>query len=173
MLAKICLVAQTGKHLWLVCRAELESVEILCSPEQLETCLASWLSALNSYRNKILDATPAMDNQPTLIEPPNKDDVTEGVPPSVVAPPPPFSLLTPTVVSSVTHLTTLCAELAVYSGRKPEATDPKSEQSLVEFIAVYVELLDWSRIRCLLAQKQWSLREKGWWALLKGGECLQ
>ncbi len=141
-------------------------MEVLCSSEQLQSCLASWLSALDSYRGKLLDPISTMDDQ--SVEDPSKDDITERGPPSVLAPPPPFSALTPTVASSVIHLTSLCVELAVYGGQ-PEAADSQCGRSLDEFIAVYVELLDWSRVRCLLAQQQWSLREKGWWALIKGG----
>lgn len=153
-------------------RAKLENAEVLCCCEELHSCLGSWLGALDSYRNKLLVTTLTMDDHD-----PSEGKIIEGRRPSIVAPPTPFSPLTPTVMSSATHLATLCAEVAVYSVSdsqsrgESEATGPQSGRNLERLIADYAELLDWSRVRCLLAQQQWSLREKGWWSLIKGGEC--
>ena len=77
------------------------------------------------------------------------------------------------------HSAAMADSTVSQSGRTTDSTAPQSSQSggagegMEEFIAVHVELLDWSRLRCLLAQQPWSLREKGWWALIKGGKCGQ
>lgn len=95
--------------------------------------------------------------------------------PSLLEPPPPFSPLSHAVASSVTYLATLCAELGVYSSaglsdeRSSEALDVCN---LETFITHYAELLDWARIRCLLARQEWEVRARGWWALITArGMC--
>ena len=87
--------------------------------------------------------------------------------PSLVAPPPPFTPLPYNVLATVTYLATLCAELAIYSSAE-SANEPEEPCGCLEaFIGRYTEVLDLSRIRCLLARQTWAVRVKGWWALNK------
>ena len=54
----------------------------------------------------------------------------------------------------------------VSESRDPAAT---TDCTLEGFIADYVEVLDWSKVRYLLGRQRWSVREKGWRTLVQSG----
>ena len=128
-------------------REKLTDPLVLCSPDQLCSVLQSWLNALELYHHSQMDG-----------------DV------SMLAPP--LLSLPPTVMNSVSFLATLCAELAVYSGNSstPESCDQVT--TLEKFIVRYAKILDVAKIRHLLTLQRWEVREKGWWALIRGGKCI-
>lgn len=141
-------------------RADLDSPAIMCSLDALHSTLSCWLKGLEDYTAKLQHAhiqyTPL---------------------PSLFAPPPPFTPLTSTVLTTVTYLTTLCAELAIYSSAESDdaTSDPGgvATQSwnhmncLEDFIGRFTTLLDLLRLRMLLAHQEWMVRVKGWWALIE------
>lgn len=124
---------------------------MLSSAPKLSSILSCWLKCMEDYMSQ-LSSTPSPDN--------SRDKA-----PSLLTPPPPFSPLSPPVSAAVTNLITLCAELAIYS------TDSEAERrcNLNGFIGQHAEVLNWSRVRCLLARQAWTAREEGWWALIRAG----
>ncbi len=141
----------------------------LCCMDQVKGLLHSWLHSLETYL-----ATQYNDGD---VEP-------GGV--SILSPPPPYSPLPLTLTPIVTHLATLCAELAIYSSGKdiilsdsscdpPDSScDQPRPTGLEEFIGQYVDVLDLNRLRCLLNREPWSVRGKLWGALIcvgKSGGC--
>lgn len=133
---------------------------VLCSPSKMHSVLCGWLKSLEHYMKQLSSAT------------------SEQLP-SLAAPPPPYTPLPYNVLATVTYLATLCAELAIYSSAdsadgssKNSCDDPKEPCGCLEaFVSRYSEVLDLSRIRCLLARQTWAVQAKGWWALNRvGGE---
>lgn len=159
-------------------RGDVESPAVLCSPDKMCSVLTRWLKSLEDYVKQLVSVSPL-----------------HKVLPSLLTPPPPFSPISHNVLATVTCLATLCAELGIYcgagsanaspnkscdepsdattwSGDLSGAWDIGSCDSLEIFIGRYAEVLDFPRIRCLLAQQEWVVREKGWRALNRmDGEC--
>lgn len=136
-------------------RADVESPLVLCSASKLTSILSCWLKCVEDYTAQ-LSSSPG--------------DNTRDHTPSLLTPPPPLSPLSSPVATALTYLISLCAELGIYSTAASESHDPGN---LEDFIGRYCEVLDWSRVRCLLAKQEWAEREKGWWALIRaGGKCV-
>lgn len=141
---------------------------MLCAPDKAQSLLSRWLQSLEEYTRKLQSAARLPNEVPSLL-----------------TPPPPFSPLSHNVHTSAIYLTTLCAELAIYSSQgsadsakvnpsisSPERTNcgtvlPGTQpcDSLEDFIGRYAEMLDLTRMRCLLAHQDWEVRKKAWWAL--------
>lgn len=58
----------------------------------------------------------------------------------------------------------------MYSATPPGSEGVAHEScDLEHFIGQYAEVLDWPRVRCLLAREDWVVRKHCWWALLNAG----
>lgn len=166
---------------------------MLCFPDKLASILSCWLKSLEDYI-ALLRSSSLIPNTTSHLT-----DTPSNKVPSLVTPPPPYSSLSPTVITSLTTLVTLCAELGIYSSKNgaasPQPVAPSCAQLLVvkdvaissldpvgmaselhdpectleDFIGHYSEVLDWSRVRYLLARQEWGIRERGWWALIRAG----
>lgn len=121
----------------MVARDSLDSPALLCSPAQLTNELQGWVQALDVFQTYIV-------NSDLLLA----------------------TTLSPSMFSCACYLTSLCAEMEIYSPIQPVLASSSSTSqpcsTLDSFIQRYSDYLDTGRTLQLLSLKDWATRKTCW-----------